>query len=112
MNTNYILLAFRGDNKEIILQTKSGKTTFNVPKDPDSLRKIKQAISFKQNVKVTLDKTIDGELAYSATKGLPDGGTPFPELMATATDYMEIPPEVPKAQAELMNFVHARMCRA
>ena len=107
MNTNYILLAFRGDNKEIILQTKSGKTTFNVPKDPDSLRKIKQAISFKQNVKVTLDKTIDGELAYSATKGLPDGGTPFPELMATATDYMEIPPEVPKAQAELMNFVHA-----
>ena len=28
-------------------------------------------------------------------------------LMATATDYMEIPPEVPKAQAELMNFVHA-----
>ena len=107
MNTNYILLAYRGDNKEIILQTKSGKTTFNVPKDPDSLRKIKQAISFKQNVKVTLDKTIDGELAYSATKGLPDGGTPFPELMATATDYMEIPPEVPKAQAELMNFVHA-----
>ena len=107
MNTNYILLAFRGDNKEIILQTKSGKTTFNVPKDPDSLRKIKQAISFKQNVKVTLDKTIDGELAYSATKGLPDGSTPFPELMATATDYMEIPPEVPKAQAELMNFVHA-----
>ena len=107
MNTNYILLAFRGDNKEIILQTKSGKTTFNVPKDPDSLRKIKQAISFKQNVKVTLDKTIDGELAYSATKGLPDGGTPFPELMATATDFMEIPPEVPKAQAELMNFVHA-----
>ena len=107
MNINYILLAFRGDNKEIILQTKSGKTTFNVPKDPDSLRKIKQAISFKQNVKVTLDKTIDGELAYSATKGLPDGGTPFPELMATATDYMEIPPDVPKAQAELMNFVHA-----
>lgn len=107
MNTNYILLAFRGDNKEIILQTKSGKTTFNVPKDPDSLRKIKQAISFKQNVKVTLDKTIDGELAYSATKGLPDGGTPFPELMATATDYMEIPPEVPSEQAELMNFVHA-----
>tara|TARA_R110002020_G_scaffold247075_1_gene461030 strand:- start:224 stop:1429 length:1206 start_codon:yes stop_codon:yes gene_type:complete len=107
MNTNYTLLAFRGDNKEIILQTKSGKTTFNVPKDPDSLRKIKQAISFKQNVKVTLDKTIDGELAYSATKGLPDGGTPFPELMATATDYMEIPPEVPKAQAELMSFVHA-----
>jgi len=107
MNTNYILLAFRGDNKEIILQTKSGKTTFNVPKDPDSLRKIKQAISFKQNVKVTLDKTIDGELAYSATKGLPDGGTPFPELMATATDFMEIPPEVPSEQAELMNFVHA-----
>ena len=107
MNTNYILLAYRGDNKEIILQTKSGKTTFNVPKDPDSLRKIKQAISFKQNVKVTLDKTIDGELAYSATKGLPDGGTPFPELMATATDYMEIPPEVPSEQAELMNFVHA-----
>ncbi len=107
MNTNYILLAFRGDNKEIILQTKSGKTTFNVPKDPDSLRKIKQAISFKQNVKVTLDKTIDGELAYSATKGLPDGGTPFPELMATATDYMEIPPEVPSEQAELMSFVHA-----
>ena len=107
MNINYILLAFRGDNKEIILQTKSGKTTFNVPKDPDSLRKIKQAISFKQNVKVTLDKTIDGELAYSATKGLPDGGTPFPELMATATDYMEIPPDVPKDQAELMNFVHA-----
>ena len=107
MNTNYTLLAFRGDNKEIILQTKSGKTTFNVPKDPDSLRKIKQAISFKQNVKVTLDKTIDGELAYSATKGLPDGGTPFPELMATATDYMEIPPEVPSEQAELMNFVHA-----
>tara|TARA_R110002050_G_scaffold9524_1_gene33554 strand:+ start:1148 stop:2353 length:1206 start_codon:yes stop_codon:yes gene_type:complete len=107
MNTNYILLAFRGDNKEIILQTKSGKTTFNVPKDPDSLRKIKQAISFKQNVKVTLDKTIDGELAYSATKGLPDGGTPFPELMATATDFMEIPPEVPSEQAELMSFVHA-----
>ena len=107
MNINYTLLAFRGDNKEIILQTKSGKTTFNVPKDPDSLRKIKQAISFKQNVKVTLDKTIDGELAYSATKGLPDGGTPFPELMATATDFMEIPPEVPKAQAELMSFVHA-----
>lgn len=107
MNTNYTLLAFRGDNKEIILQTKSGKTTFNVPKDPDSLRKIKQAISFKQNVKVTLDKTIDGELAYSATKGLPDGGTPFPELMATATDFMEIPPEVPSEQAELMNFVHA-----
>ena len=107
MNTNYTLLAFRGDNKEIILQTKSGKTTFNVPKDPDSLRKIKQAISFKQNVKVTLDKTIDGELAYSATKGLPDGGTPFPELMATATDFMEIPPEVPSEQAELMSFVHA-----
>ena len=107
MNINYTLLAFRGDNKEIILQTKSGKTTFNVPKDPDSLRKIKQAISFKQNVKVTLDKTIDGELAYSATKGLPDGGTPFPELMATATDFTEIPPEVPKAQAELMSFVHA-----
>jgi len=107
MNTDYTLVAYRDDNKEIILRTNSGKTTFNVPKDPDSLRKIKQAISFKQNVKVTLDKTIDGELSYSATKGLPSGGTPFPELMATSIDYVEVPKEVPSEQAELMSFVHA-----
>ncbi len=104
----FILVAYRDDNKEIILRTKSGKTTFNVPKDPDSLRKIKQAISFKQNVKAYIGD--DGKLAYSATKGLPDGGNPRSTLgdllMATATDYMEIPPEVPTEQAELMSFVH------
>ena len=103
----FTLLAYRDDNKEIILRTNSGKTTFNVPKDPDSIRKIKQAISFKQNVKAYIGD--DGKLAYSATKGLPSNGhiQPFPELMATATDFMEIPPEVPKEQAELMNFVHS-----
>jgi MoxR-like ATPase len=104
----FILVAYRDDNKEIILRTKSGKTTFNVPKDPDSLRKIKQAISFKQNVKAYIDE--NGKLAFGATKGLPDGGTPKSILgdllMATATDYMEIPPEVPTEQAELMSFVH------
>ena len=105
---SFILVAYRDDNKEIILRTKSGKTTFNVPKDPDSLRKIKQAISFKQNVKAYIDE--NGKLAFGATKGLPDGGTPKSILgdllMATATDYMEIPPEVPTEQAELMSFVH------
>ena len=47
--TTFTLLAYRDDNKEIILRTQSGRHTFNMPKDEDSIRKIKQAISFKQN---------------------------------------------------------------
>lgn len=112
MNKEYTLRAYRDDNKEIILTTNSGKTTFNVPTDPDSLRKIKQAISFKQNVKVTLleDESIGFYLAYSATKGGPSLGEPnstLPELMETAIDFVEVPKDVPSEQAELMSFVHA-----
>ena len=103
--TTFTLLAYRDDNKEIILRTQSGRHTFNMPKDEDSIRKIKQAISFKQNVKAYIDE--NGNVAYSATKALPSAGAPFTELAMTATDYTEIPPEVPSEQAELMNFVHA-----
>ena len=103
--TTFTLLAYRNEDKAIVLRTLSGSHTFNMPKDEDSIRKIKQAISFRQNVKAYIDE--NGNVAYSATKAPVSGGTPFPELMATATDYMAIPPEVPSEQASLMNFVHS-----
>ena len=103
MSKQFILSAYRGESKEIILESSSG-TTFNLPKCDDSIRKIKQAVSFKQNVRVKLDE--NNVLAFSATKAPTTGGTPFSELSETATNFKAAPKNVSSEQAELINFVH------
>lgn len=98
----FILNAYRDSDKNIVIESKNG-IKFNMPTDPDSIRKIKQAISFKQNVRAKMD---NGSVVFGATKAMPTGGKPFEELMALAVDYVAAPVDVPTEQAELINFVH------
>jgi len=99
----FILNAFRNDDKSIAIQSKSG-INFNMPTDADSVRKIKQAISFKQNIRAKMD---NGSLVFGATKADPTSGKPFEELMELAHDYVAAPVNVPTEQAELISFVHS-----
>tara|TARA_R110002153_G_scaffold64821_5_gene173734 strand:+ start:454 stop:1635 length:1182 start_codon:yes stop_codon:yes gene_type:complete len=98
----FILNAYRDSDKNIVIESKNG-LKFNMPSDADSVRKIKQAVSFKQNVRAKMD---NGSVAFGATKAMPTGGKPFEELMALAVDYVAAPVDVPTEQAELINFVH------
>ncbi len=99
---DFILTAYRDSNKNIVLESKNG-VKFNMPKDDDSIRKIKQAISFKQNVRAKME---NGSVVFGATKAEPTPGKAFPELMEMAVDYVAAPVNVPSEQAELINFVH------
>lgn len=99
----FILNAYRDSDKNIVIESKNG-LKFNMPTDTDSIRKIKQAISFKQNVRAKMD---NGSVVFGATKAMPTGGKPFEELMSLAVDYVAAPVDVPTEQAELINFVHA-----
>jgi len=98
----FILNAYRDSDKNIVIESKNG-LKFNMPTDTDSIRKIKQAVSFKQNVRAKMD---NGSVVFGATKAMPTGGKPFEELMALAVDYVAAPVDVPTEQAELINFVH------
>ena len=61
-SNNFILTASRDENKNLIFTSAAG-TVFNLVKpfsntqllDDNSIRKVKQAISFKQNVKITFE---------------------------------------------------------
>jgi hypothetical protein len=99
----FILNAYRDSDKNIVIESKNG-LKFNMPTDTDSIRKIKQAVSFKQNVRAKMD---NGSVVFGATKAMPTSGKPFEELMALAVDYVAAPVDVPTEQAELINFVHA-----
>ena len=98
----FILNAYRDSDKNIVIESKNG-LKFNMPMDTDSIRKIKQAVSFKQNVRAKMD---NGSVVFGATKAMPTGGKPFEELMSLAVDYVAAPVDVPTEQAELINFVH------
>ena len=100
--TDFILNAYRDSDKNIVIESKNG-VKFNMPKDDDSIRKIKQAISFKQNVRAKME---NGSVVFGATKAMPTPGKPFAELMELAVDYVAAPVDVPTEQAELINFVH------
>jgi nitric oxide reductase NorQ protein len=100
--TDFILNAYRDSDKNIVIESKNG-VKFKMPKDDDSIRKIKQAISFKQNVRAKME---NGSVVFGATKAEPTSGKPFEELMELAVDYVAAPVDVPTEQAELINFVH------
>ena len=72
MTNNFILSASRDENKNLVFTSAAG-TVFNLEKllDESSIRKVKQAISFKQNVKISYWESNgdDGEFfTASATK--------------------------------------------
>jgi len=111
MQNNFILTASRDENKNLIFTSAAG-TVFNLAKllDDHSIRKVKQAISFKQNVKITFDNpNAEAELpmwSASATKSLLSKSKPFTELLVLSNDYQEPVAEVPAEQLEVLNFIH------
>jgi MoxR-like ATPase len=113
MENNFILTASRDENKNLIFTSAAG-TVFNLAKllDDHSIRKVKQAISFKQNVKITFEPATTLEevelsgWSASATKSLLSKSKPFTELLVLSADYQEPVAEVPAEQLEVLNFIH------
>ena len=108
MTNNFILSASRDENKNLVFTSAAG-TVFNLEKllDESSIRKVKQAISFKQNVKITYLDDMDGKTFFaSATKSPLSKTKPFVELLQLSEDYVEPAAEVPAEQLEIMNFIH------
>jgi MoxR-like ATPase len=113
MENNFILTASRDENKNLIFTSAAG-TVFNLVKllDDNSIRKVKQAISFKQNVKITFEPATTLEevelsgWSASATKSLLSKSKPFTELLVLSADYQEPVAEVPAEQLEVLNFIH------
>tara|TARA_R110001606_G_scaffold6480_1_gene29109 strand:- start:4029 stop:5246 length:1218 start_codon:yes stop_codon:yes gene_type:complete len=113
MQNNFILTASRDENKNLIFTSAAG-TVFNLVKllDDNSIRKVKQAISFKQNVKITFEPATTLEevelsgWSASATKSLLSKSKPFTELLVLSNDYQEPVAEVPAEQLEVLNFIH------
>ena len=113
MENNFILTASRDENKNLIFTSAAG-TVFNLVKllDDHSIRKVKQAISFKQNVKITFEPATTLEevelsgWSASATKSLLSKSKPFTELLVLSNDYQEPVAEVPAEQLEVLNFIH------
>ena len=113
MENNFILTASRDENKNLIFTSAAG-TVFNLVKllDDNSIRKVKQAISFKQNVKITFEPATTLEevelsgWSASATKSLLSKSKPFTELLVLSNDYQEPVAEVPAEQLEVLNFIH------
>jgi|TARA_R110000744_G_scaffold108597_4_gene205548 MoxR-like ATPase len=113
MQNNFILTASRDENKNLIFTSAAG-TVFNLAKllDDHSIRKVKQAISFKQNVKITFEPATTLEevelsgWSASATKSLLSKSKPFTELLVLSNDYQEPVAEVPAEQLEVLNFIH------
>jgi MoxR-like ATPase len=113
MQNNFILTASRDENKNLIFTSAAG-TVFNLVKllDDHSIRKVKQAISFKQNVKITFEPATTLEevelsgWSASATKSLLSKSKPFTELLVLSADYQEPVAEVPAEQLEVLNFIH------
>lgn len=113
MQNNFILTASRDENKNLIFTSAAG-TVFNLAKllDDHSIRKVKQAISFKQNVKITFEPATTLEevelsgWSASATKSLLSKSKPFTELLVLSADYQEPVAEVPAEQLEVLNFIH------
>ena len=108
MTNNFILSASRDENKNLVFTSAAG-TVFDLVSylDESSMRKVKQAISFKQNVKITYSNGDDGEFFHaSATKSPLTKKKPFVELLALSEDYVEPTAEVPAEQLEIMNFIH------
>ena len=113
MQNNFILTASRDENKNLIFTSAAG-TVFNLVKllDDNSIRKVKQAISFKQNVKITFEPATTLEevelsgWSASATKSLLSKSKPFTELLVLSADYQEPVAEVPAEQLEVLNFIH------
>ena len=113
MENNFILTASRDENKNLIFTSAAG-TVFNLAKllDDHSIRKVKQAISFKQNVKITFEPATTLEevelsgWSASATKSLLSKSKPFTELLVLSNDYQEPVAEVPAEQLEVLNFIH------
>ena len=113
MQNNFILTASRDENKNLIFTSAAG-TVFNLAKllDDHSIRKVKQAVSFKQNVKITFEPATTLEevelsgWSASATKSLLSKSKPFTELLVLSNDYQEPVAEVPAEQLEVLNFIH------
>ena len=108
MTNNFILSASRDENKNLVFTSAAG-TVFDLVSylDESSIRKVKQAISFKQNVKISFsDDENDGEFSASATKSPLTKTKPFTELLVLGEDYVEPAAEVPAEQLEILNFIH------
>ena len=108
MTNNFILSASRDENKNLVFTSAAG-TVFDLVSylDESSIRKVKQAISFKQNVKITYSNGDDGEFfTASATKSPLTKVKPSDWLLPLSEDYVEPAAEVPAEQLEIMNFIH------
>jgi len=108
MTNNFILSASRDENKNLVFTSAAG-TVFDLVSylDESSIRKVKQAISFKQNVKITYSNGDDGEFfTASATKSPLTKTKPADWLLPLSEDYVEPTAEVPAEQLEIMNFIH------
>lgn len=109
MTNNFILSASRDENKNLVFTSAAG-TVFNLEKllDESSIRKVKQAISFKQNVKITFGEDEHNLIGFSAsaTKSPLTKTKPFVELLPLSEDYVEPVAEVPAEQLEVLNFIH------
>ena len=102
MTNNFILSASRDENKNLVFTSAAG-TVFDLVSylDESSIRKVKQAISFKQNVKITYSNGDDGEFfTASATKSPLTKVKPADWLLPLSEDYVEPTAEVSRAKTK------------
>tara|TARA_R110000796_G_scaffold123761_2_gene238145 strand:- start:6248 stop:7462 length:1215 start_codon:yes stop_codon:yes gene_type:complete len=105
-NNENFLVAYREGQGKMVLKDKQGNE-YNLPKNKEYIRKIKQSISYGQAIRVIENE--DGTLQYrTAQQHYFDNNLKkiTGKLLETQTGYVKVPEGISEEQAVTMSFIH------